>query len=146
MIEVRRQAVAVARAIGELRRMNARGARVDENADAAVAVSSTRSGDRGVESVLAEPDPGQPVVAAFPARQSRRQRFVEPIDFTDPAIELGGLESTLAQSAALRSERADQRIASATEGRGHGPAANGERIHGNERLLNRPPAARNRRN
>jgi hypothetical protein len=83
------------------------------------------------ESILAQGQPGQPVVAAFPFGQFGRQGFLfQSRHAADPAVERRRTEVVGLQAAAGGEQGIGVGIEPAAEGGGGGIRANGKRRHG----------------
>ena len=129
--EVRREpAVGAEARVGLLGGADARGGGADDERDARGAVARARRRDRVQEAVGPRPEPGEPVVAAVPARVLRRQPHrLDAVDPSDPGGERLRREIVRPEAAAVRGERRGERVVADADGGGRGERGDRERRH-----------------
>ena len=127
---VGKAAVAIESHIGLFGRADARGRRADHERDARSTMARAQLFDPLIHPILLQREPRQPVVAAFPAREFRRQRVgLEAVDASDPGRQRAGAEIVGAQAAATLAQRAAERVEAAAAGGGGGAGGDRQRRH-----------------
>ena len=109
--------------IGFFGRADARGRRADDDGDAVGAVALARGAHRVEHPVLLQRQPGEPVVAAFPARRAPRAALRISRPSTRPIQQSSAVvaaEVVATQAAAAFAQRIQLRVAPAAERGGRG--------------------------
>ena len=129
--EIRRElTVGTEARVGLLGGADARGRGADDERAARGAMTRARRRDRIEEPVRLRAEPGEPVVAAVPARvQSRQPRRLDAVDPSDPGSERLRREVVGPEAAALGRERRSERIVAGADGGGRGERRDRERRH-----------------